>query len=152
MIKLRYGSVLYVLVNIVLFAISLYFISNQYSAKNWETASAKIISVEPRCCHSRGEKESVHIRYEFVFEGENRISDVISFSPLDVNAHVEHEFRHTLKYNIGDEVVVYVSGDDSVLELGVNSYAIILFCLSLFMFIYGVKTNKITMLDSNIVK
>jgi hypothetical protein len=152
MIKLRYGSVLYVLVNIVLFAISLYFILNQYSARNWETASAKIISVEPRCCHSRGEKKSVHIRYEFVFKGINRISDVISFSPLDINVHDEHEFRHTLKYKVGDEVVVYVSGDDSVLVLGINSYAILLFCLSLCMFIYGVKTNKITIRNSSVVK
>lgn len=139
MTKLKYFSILYLFVNIALLTISLYFLLIQYSAKNWEAVTAEIITVEPRCCHSRGEKESIYIQYKFVFEDEIRISDAISFSPLDINVYGEREFRVTSKYKVGDKVVAYVSGSDSILELGVNSYVILLFLLSLGMFMYGIK-------------
>lgn len=152
MIKLRFSSVFYLLVNMVLFSISLYFLLLQYSAKNWETVSAEIITVEPRCCFSRGTKESVYIQYQFMFEDEIRISDAISFSPLDINVYDEREFRLTSKYKVGDKVIAYVSERDSILELGVNSYVILLFILSLGMFIYGIKTKIITMRFLSVAK
>lgn len=145
MTKLRCSSVFYLFVNIVLLTTSLYFLLTQYSAKNWETVVAEIITVEPRCCHSRGEKKTVFIQYQFMFEGEMRISDAMSFSPLDINVYGEREFRDTSKYKVGDKVIAYVSDSDSILELGVNSYVILLFLLSMGMFIFGIKKKIITM-------
>jgi hypothetical protein len=150
--KRKLSSVFFLLLNVVLLTISLYFLLIQYSAKNWETVAAEIIMVEPRCCRSRSEKKSIYIQYKFVFEDEIRISDAISFSPLDINVYGEREFRVTSKYKVGDKVIAYVSGSDSILELGVNSYVILLFLLSLGMFMYGIKKKIITMRFLSVAK
>lgn len=104
----------------------------------WTPVTARVIQADVRCCSSKGEPESVYVKYEYDYLNVHYMSDSITLNYRDMNSAGEKLFVSTRdrNYSAGQTLTAYVSGNYSVLERGIEESAIYIFMASLFMFLF----------------
>lgn len=133
----RDSSKVLLVISLLLFTFGTYKIIQDTMTYFWTPVKAEIIQYEVRCCSSRGESESVYVKYEYSYLDKEYFSESISLNYRDINNKGEKSFVKTKKriYKVGQELPAYISREKSVLEKGIDERVVIVFIFSLLIFL-----------------
>ncbi|MFT4924818.1 MAG: hypothetical protein ACI8WB_000902 [Phenylobacterium sp.] len=106
---------------------NVYSIVNELRTYSWQPVMAKIVTVDHRCCQSRGQAQTLYVEYEFTYQGQKRRSDWVSLAPINTRNDGQHIFvpNSDRDFRVGDTVSAYANDTESVLEAGLTTSTMI---------------------------